>query len=290
MPRAVGEIGATERGRAGRMALLRRGPKAPPPIARPERWDPTQTSAFWLWCVQNGVDTRPQYLWPLLHSAHAAQALGVPKIAALEFGVAGGNGLVALESVAERVPALFGVEVEVHGFDTGAGLPPPADHRDTPYVHQAGHFPMDEAALRARLGSAQLHLGLVRETLPAFLGADSAPVGFVALDLDYYSSTVDALALFDAPAERLLPRVMTYVDDCVGYPWGETNGPRAAIREFNAARTHRAVDVLHGMRHLIPRSQFHARWVEALFLAHVYDHPRYAQDEGVALGARLDLA
>jgi hypothetical protein len=229
---------------------------------------------------------RPNYAWGVLHAASVARHLGVPRIAVLEFGVAGGNGLVALERAASAASE-EGLEVEVHGFDTGAGLPAPVDHRDTPYVHAAGHFPMDEAALRGRLSSAQLHLGLVRETLAAFETA--APVGFVAFDLDYHSSTVDALALFELPAERLMPRVMVYVDDAHGYPWGDTNGPRAAIREFNASHTRRAVDVLHGMRHLVPRRWFDARWPEALWLAHVYDHPRYAEDEGVAVSTRLDL-
>jgi hypothetical protein len=228
---------------------------------------------------------RPNYAWCVLHAASVARSLGVDRIAALEFGVAGGNGLVALEKAAASVSD---VEVEVHGFDTGAGLPAPEDHRDTPYVHATGHFPMDQDALRARLSSAQLHLGLVRETLSKL--STDAPVGFVALDLDYHSSTVDALALFELPAERLMPRVMVYVDDAIGYPWGDTNGPRAAIREFNQSHTQRAVDVLHGMRHLVPRISFDSRWPESLWLAHIYDHPRYAEDEGTAISTRLDLA
>src|SRR5204862_75715 len=77
------------------MALFRTTRKpatAPRPVPRPEEWDPTQTSALYAWCVANGVKSRPQYLWPLLHAAHVARALDVPAIAALEFGVAGGNG------------------------------------------------------------------------------------------------------------------------------------------------------------------------------------------------------
>ena len=84
--------------RAARAA--RAGDNGAQAIARPERWDPTQTSALYGWCMQNGVETRPQYLWPLLHAAHVARALKLPKIAALEFGVAGGNGLLALERAA----------------------------------------------------------------------------------------------------------------------------------------------------------------------------------------------
>ena len=233
-----------------------------------------------------GMGVRANYAWCVLHAASVARFLGVERISVLEFGVAGGNGLVALDRAAAFASG-DGLVVEAHGFDTGAGLPAPVDHRDTPYIHAAGHFPMDETALRARLSGAQLHLGLVRDTLAAW--SSDAPVGFVALDLDYYSSTVDALALFALPAERLMPRVLVYVDDAHGYPWGDTNGPRAAIREFNAARTDRALDYLYGMRHLVPRIAFDARWSEALWLAHVYDHPRYAEDEGVAISTRLDL-
>jgi hypothetical protein len=258
----------------------RRGDDAPLPQ---DHWSRIARGAEEL--MQAGV--RGNYAWCVLHAASVARYQGVPRISVLEFGVAGGNGLVALERAAAAASG-DGVEVEVHGFDTGAGLPAPVDHRDTPYVHAAGHFPMDEDALRARLSSASLYLGLVRDTLGAW--SSDAPVGFVALDLDYHSSTVDALALFDLPAERLMPRVMVYVDDAHGYPWGDTNGPRAAIREFNAARSSRALDSLYGMRHLVPRPAFDARWPEALWLAHVYDHPRYAEDEGVAFSTRLDLA
>ena len=47
----------------------------------------------------------------------------------LEFGVAGGAGLLSLERIAELVEGLTGVEIEVHGFDTGTGLPAPKDYR-----------------------------------------------------------------------------------------------------------------------------------------------------------------
>src|SRR5947209_14994620 len=64
------------------------------PAPRAEPWDPTSTSALYAWCIRNGMATRPQYLWPVLHCAHAAHALGLPRVGALEFGVAGGNGLL----------------------------------------------------------------------------------------------------------------------------------------------------------------------------------------------------
>jgi hypothetical protein len=232
---------------------------------------------------------RPNYAWGVLHAAGVARHLHLPAITAVEMGVAGGNGLVALELAAEAAYELTGVSVEVHGFDTGRGLPTPVDHRDAPYLARAGEFPMDEARLRARLRHARLHVGDVRDQIPAFLAAGPAPVGFASFDLDFHSSTEGALTLFDADSDRLLPRVLCYVDDSIGYPWGDTNGARLAIREFNESRT-RAVDHLPGMRHLVPASEFDARWTEALYLAHVYDHPRYAEDEGTSFGSSLELA
>jgi hypothetical protein len=239
--------------------------------------------------VAQGRGGRANYTWSLLHAGDVARTLGIPRITAIELGVAGGNGLVALEAAADAVVEHLGVGVDVVGFDHGTGLPPPEDYRDAPYLMEAGQFPMDEASLRARLRHASLHLGLVRDTVGPFLASDPAPIGFVAFDLDYYSSTMDALRVFDAPPERFLPRVLCYFDDILGYPWGESNGPRLAIRHFNEAHEHRVLDFLPGLRYSTPPEEFHARWVESMYVAHVLDHPRRDEDEGVAIVTRLDL-
>jgi len=83
--------------------------------------------------------------------------------------------------------------------------------------------------------------------------------------------------------------VLCYFDDVLGYPWGDSNGPRLAVSEFNATRDRRHLDHLPGFRYNVPSSELHARWVECMYLAHIYDHPRYEEDEGVALVTRLDL-
>jgi hypothetical protein len=236
-----------------------------------------------------GPAVRYHYSWCVLHAADIARTLKIDRIAAVEFGCAGGNGLVALESVAEFADRELGVGIEVHGFDTATGLPPPEDLRDAPYLMEPGQFPMDEAKLRARLRRTNLHLGLVRETIGEYRDETGAPIGFIAFDLDFYSSTIDAFALLEAPADRFLPRVLCYFDDTLGYPWGDSNGERLAIREFNERSKTRVIDRLEGMRYMIPPSEAIARWVEALYLLHVLDHPRAAEDEGVALVTRLDL-
>jgi hypothetical protein len=164
------------------------------------------------------LPVRPNYTWCVLHAASVASRTGVPEISVLEFGVAGGNGLVALEAVAAEAERVLSVGVRVYGFDTGEGLPPPRDHRDAPFLMEGGDFPMDQDALRARLERAELVLGEVCSTVPTFLESGPPPIGFISFDLDYYSSTCDALRLLDGDAEAFLPRVLCYFDDVHWYP------------------------------------------------------------------------
>jgi hypothetical protein len=248
--------------------------------ARPERWDPTQTSALYAWCAANGVRARPQYLWPLLHAAHAARAYGLPAISALEFGVAGGNGLLDMEEAAATATRLTGTRIEIVGFDSGSGMPASEDPRDSPWLIEPAYFSMDEAALRARLKSAQLVLGDVAETVPRWAESGHAPIGFAAFDLDYYSSTAHALRVLERDPERLLPRVPCYFDDLFGYGFTEFTGAHAALAEFNGSHEHRRLGKIHGLRFELPPEEFQRSWHEKLYVLHAFDHPGYARPEG----------
>jgi len=68
----------------------------------------------------------------VLSAARTAKGLGIDRVSVLEFGVAGGTGLLAMDAAAEGAESLLGVEIDVFRFDTGTGLPPPADRRDMP--------------------------------------------------------------------------------------------------------------------------------------------------------------
>ena len=76
---------------------------------------------------------RPSYAYCTYHAADLARRLGISRISVIEFGVAGGNGLIFLRDFAARVREALGVEVEVYGFDTGAGLPEVTTIEDLPY-------------------------------------------------------------------------------------------------------------------------------------------------------------
>jgi hypothetical protein len=225
----------------------------------------------------------------MIQAAHLASSLGLVRLSAIEFGVAGGNGLVAMERAAERLEDIFGVRIEVHGFDSGRGLPPPRDHRDLPNLWSGGAYPMDEEALRARLRRAYLHIGLVGDTVGPFLASGPAPVGFVAFDLDQYSSTVEALRVLEADASLLVPRIQCHFDDILGFTYADHNGERLAIREFNAAHADRQISPIYGVRFYLPPRAARANWSEKIYLAHILDHPRYGDPDGLVERARMDL-
>jgi len=196
------------------------------------------------------ISPRPNYLCGVLLAAQQACEEGIAAISVIEFGVAGGNGLVALQAEAEAVERETGVQIRVFGFDNGpSGLPEfIGDYRDHPDAFQPGDYPMDEAKLRARLAArTTLILGNVRETVPAFVrDGSAAPIGFISVDLDLYSSTTLALQILTLPGRRLLRRTFLYFDDIDQVFTHRFAGELLAIDEFNEANTKIKIDRLRG--------------------------------------------
>jgi len=220
--------------------------------------------------------SRPHYSYCVDRAACLAKALGLDKVSVIEFGVAAGAGLVALENAAGEAGRFHGVDIEVYGFDSGQGLPPPKDRRDLPYLWQEGFYDMDQAKLRSVLKKAQLVLGDVAETVTSFFERHSpAPVGMVSMDLDYYSSTLDALKLFDADPAFLLPRVYCYFDDIISSDYGimtDSVGQLRAIGDFCESHASRKVERINGLKHARP---VQAKWNDQIYVAHIFDHPDY---------------
>jgi hypothetical protein len=240
--------------------------------------DLTDTSGMFNW-ARDQLPGRPQYLWGALHAARLARALGHDRVTVIELGVAGGHGLIDLERAAEVAEDLLGVTVEVVGFDIGSGMPEPVDQRDIPWAIQAGIFPMDEPELRGRLRRADLIIGPVTETIPQWLESTAGSVGFVAVDLDMYSSTIQAFTLFEAPAERLLPRVALYFDDIFGYGWSDFAGERAAITDFNTYHEQRKLSPFYGLEYELTEPDRKLSWPHKIFMAHLFDSPDYTKRE-----------
>jgi hypothetical protein len=224
------------------------------------------------------IITPPHFAYGLYQAALTAQRLGIPRISAIEFGVAGGSGLVALERVAEQVTGETGVEIAIYGFDTGTGLPEPKDYRDMPYLYRGAQLRMDEAKLRDRLNVAQLVLGDVAETVSTFFEEYSPPpVGFVSFDVVYHSSSTSALKLFDTDSKNLLPRVFCHFDDIIGddlHIHNEWVGELLAIRDFNDNHSIRKLAKIYGLRHKRITS---SEWHDNLYVLHDFQHPLYGR-------------
>jgi hypothetical protein len=238
-------------------------------------WKRYPVGSFDLRC-RFDIFSRPAYAYGVQQGAYLASRLGLPAISVIEFGVAGGRGLLALEEIARLASRAYGVKIEVYGFDRAVGLPKTSDFRDLPYTWEEGFFEMNVEELRSRLTEAGLVLGDIADTVPTFVDThDPAPVAFVAIDLDYYSSTVDALRIFDVPESKVLPRVLCYFDDIVGEDHVLQNdlvGELLAIREFNLDRKECKILPVNGLsaKRVLP-----ADWNDSMLAMHRFDHADY---------------
>ena len=254
-----------------------------------KRWIRKQSD----WSLQTKLDLDwfpyPYYAYCLNQASIQAKRLGIERISAIEFGVAGGNGLVAMETIAAELVKEHGVAIDVYGFDTGEGLPPSTDPRDLPYAWRRGFYKMDRPALEARLRRAALVIGDVRETVPTFLARDVAPIGFVSFDLDYYTSTMDAFRLLDAASATRLPRMFAYFDDIIGKDdelHCEHVGELLAIDDFNRSHNTMKLGRINGLSH---KRIFHSAWCEQIYVLHDLTHPRYGDYTGPEDGRQAPL-
>ncbi len=229
--------------------------------------------------VEYDLILRHSNAFALLKAADQAKERGLPGITVLEFGVAAGAGLMNLCVLAQKVTSLTGIDIQVFGFDTGKGMPAPRDYRDHPDIYGKGDFAANLEALRAILPpNGHLILGELAETAPRFVKeklSAQAPIGYVFLDVDYYSSTVEALKIFDGPPDCYLPMLSIHVDDIDFEAHNPYAGELLAINEFNEQHRFRKIcrqEFLESSR-LFRK----AEWIRHMFTLHVMDHPSRQQ-------------
>jgi hypothetical protein len=223
-----------------------------------------KTRALW------ELSDRPAYLLGVLTAAEQARRQKVPEIAVVEFGVAGGSGLITLQAEAEAIEGETGIRIKVYGFDAGAaGLPEfIGDYRDHPDAWQPGDYPMDEAVLRPHLAKrTTLILGNVKDTIPNFFDDfQPPPIGFVSFDMDLYSSTRDALVIFTHPNKKMLWHVPLYFDDIDFLFNHKFAGELLAIDKFNEESPIVKIDRWYGVAggRPFPEREF----LKKLYVAH----------------------
>jgi hypothetical protein len=225
--------------------------------------------------IRLGMVERPYYAYCAYQAALLGKRLGLRRISLVEFGVAGGRGLLNLEAHCERIAQILGMEIDIFGFDTGEGLPPPRDYRDLPHHWKEGHFRMEVDKLRAKLKRAKLVLGNVEDTVMKFFDEyKPSPIAGVMFDLDYYSSSVNAFRMFDASESYLLPRIYCYFDDVIGSEvelYNDFTGVRLALREFNDSHETRKFSKAY---HLI-QNPLTELWRDQIYIYHDFGHNHY---------------
>ena len=210
----------------------------------------------------------------LLEAARFARRRGYDAFTAMEFGVANGAGLLNMAVIAAEVTKATGVRIELAGFDNESGMPPPVDYRDHPDLYNTGDFPMHAPArLREKLPEgAKLIIGNVAETIPAYLATlrPECPVGYVSVDVDYYSSARECLEIFSGSPELYLPETLVYLDDVLFPQHNPWQGELLAVAEFNARHALRKI----GPYNLLRASRIfkNAPWIDQVFLMHALDH------------------
>lgn len=220
------------------------------------------------------VQPRPSYAYGLLRAADLCIWMGRKRATVIEFGVAGGNGLVAMADVAREVKAATGIDFRIVGFDTGRGLPHFEGAKDHPELWVPGDFAMpDPAQLRERLqGRAELVFGDIKDTIGPFMNTLSAdaPLGFISVDVDLYSASVSCLRVLEGAPELYAPAVSMYLDDVTTFFNNRWGGELAAVHEFSEAHAHRKIDTDHSLPG--PRPYKNVRWYDRMYVAHILDH------------------
>jgi hypothetical protein len=241
-----------------------------------------------------GLISRPNYLYGMLRAADVARYFGKQRIIAAEFGVASGAGLLNMIELAQLIRRETGIQIDVVGFDTGAGLPPFEGYKNHPELWSPGDFTMENRdELRRKIeGRAEMIWGDITETVGPFVSSleENAPLGFISVDVDIYSAAKSALTCLGGAPEKYLPAISMYFDDVRFFFANEWSGELLAIKEFNEQHQMRKI----GLDHSLPgrRPGEAEGWYSSMYVCHVLDHEgrqKTRDRDQLTIGAHADF-
>ena len=184
----------------------------------------------------------PHYAYGIYEAARRAKGLGVKEITVIEFGVANGRGLMAMAFYALKVQKVFDITIHVLGFDSGEGMPPTQGYKDHPELYATGDFPLqnrDKLLSLLPSNSSLVLLDLIKEDWTSYV---KSPIGFMSIDVDYYSSATAVLEnLSTVRSALLLPNTLMYFDDIQLPEHNPYQGELLAIEEFNTINAKRKI-------------------------------------------------
>ncbi len=218
---------------------------------------------------------RQPYAFGIDFAYRLARARGIDKLVIIEFGVAGGAGLLNMIDIAGRVAKeRGGVDFQIVGFDSGIGMPAPLDFRDHPEKYKTGDYPTgNREKLLAQLpANAKIYFGDVKDTVATFLKEipSGYRIGFISVDVDYYSSAKACLEILKQDQSHYLPSVPMYFDDVREIDHNEYCGELLAIKEFNNEdNVYRKITKITDLRRC--RLFQRATWIDQMYFGHVFD-------------------
>jgi hypothetical protein len=158
---------------------------------------------------------------PVMYHIEYACTIRSPELThALEFGVAGGNSI-------RRMRASLPPDIEIHGFDSFAGLP--EDWRDARGaligVCSRGFF--STCGVVPDIPGVTFHEGLFTATIPVYR-RNAYPISVLHIDCDLYSSTATVLR---GLSDVIVPDTLIVFDE-----WCYDHDPRNDDHEQRAFR------------------------------------------------------
>ena len=226
---------------------------------------------------------RHWYAFPLIVAVAEAERLKLRELTVVEMGVWHGEGLLNMASICALLSECTGIGFRVIGFDAATGLPSVADYRDHPELWHTGDLASpDIDKLKAKLpGNCELVIGDISKTIDTLVAelTPSSPLAFMALDVDTYSSSVEALRVFKhVDPSCLLPATPIYVDDgYINIMQNDYCGEGLAINEFNQTMPLRKI-----LQKIVRTDRFPKPWHHVIHFCHVFDHPVRTSHQGVS--------
>ena len=193
------------------------------------------------------------------------------KILIIEFGVASGAGLFNLAYIAKKLSKIYNIDYEVIGFDTGLGMPPPVDYKDHPEKYRAGDFPPLNLPKNKLPKKTKIYYGEIKETVNLIKSyhEQGIKIGFVSVDVDYYSSTTSCLKSLTFDQSFYLSSTVLYFDDVYNIDHNEFCGELLAINEFNQTNKFRKICKMTQLKDW--RIFKNAVWLDQMYFLHVLD-------------------
>ena len=221
---------------------------------------------------------RQPYAFGLSEAFRLAKEEQIDKVIIIEFGVASGAGLFNLAYISNKLSKIYNIDYEVLGFDTGKGMPEPIDYRDHPEHYMTGDFPsinLENAKLPKK---TKIYYGDIEDTVKNILEHlnKNVKIGFVSIDVDYYSSTKKCLEIFNYNESNFFSTTPVYFDDVQNIDDNIYCGELLAIEEFNKINENRKLSKMNNLRYL--RIFKNAVWIDQMYYAHILDSERRKPD------------